>query len=117
MTFLSEGRYKLLAVVWLLLASLSAMDWLFAEAVMIEEVKDSDESRYGGRIDEDDWVDSVVFSPNADQVELLVYDDPAQTTPKHVVPMTKHGSDWKVRVRGPGVGHGLMYMYRADGAT
>ncbi|MCH5376080.1 MAG: hypothetical protein JJ992_19085, partial [Planctomycetes bacterium] len=45
----------------------------------------------------------------------MLYDAPQATSPKLEIPMKKHGDDWRIRVRGEGIGHGLLYMYRAKG--
>ncbi|MSR57322.1 MAG: hypothetical protein EXS05_06590 [Planctomycetaceae bacterium] len=82
---------------------------------LAKEIGDSDEARYGARIDTDGWVHFVVYSPDAAEVSLVLFDQPAATTPVDVVPMKKAGDDWKIRIKGPHVGSGLLYMYRAKG--
>lgn len=80
------------------------------------EVGSSDEDRYGAHVGGDRWVNFVVHAPQATAVDLLLYDDPRAVAAKHQVSMRRSGGDWKVRVRGEKVGHGLYYMYRASGA-
>lgn len=79
------------------------------------EFGSSEETRYGAHIGAEKWVDFVVYAPEATAVDLLLYSDPRARTPKHRVRMTRSGDDWKVRVRGANVGHGLFYMYQASG--
>ncbi|WP_428262617.1 alpha-amylase family glycosyl hydrolase [Haliangium sp.] len=81
------------------------------------EVGDSADARYGAHIGEGGWVHFGVYAPAATAVHLLLFDAPQALIPGQVVPMFAHGTDWRVRVRGPGVEHGLLYMYRADGAN
>ena len=76
---------------------------------------DSSESRYGARIDAGRSVHFVVYAPEAEGVELLLFDADDSRTPSRSFPMHKHGEDWKVRLSGEGVGAGMRYMYRAKG--
>ncbi len=76
----------------------------------------SEEDRYGAHIDKESWVHFGVFAPEAESVELLLYDKPDATEPAEVVSMEKSGdTDWRIKVRGKGIGHGLVYLYRATG--
>ena len=77
------------------------------------EFGSSEETRYGAHFGADKWVDFIVYAPEATAVDLLLYSDPRARAPKHRVRMTRSGDDWKVRVRGANVGHGLFYMYQA----
>ena len=83
--------------------------------VQVEEIPHDQPTRYGAQINVDGSVQFSVFSPDASKVSLLLYDDAAAKEPKHVIPMQKKGSDWRVRIRGSGIGDGLLYMYRAEG--
>ena len=73
------------------------------------------ETRYGAHVDSGGWAHFVVYAPRAVSVNLLLYGDPRARTPSQVVPMSRAGDDWKVKVHGEGVGPGLFYMYQADG--
>jgi isoamylase len=71
---------------------------------------------YGAHPRPDSWVDFGLHAPAAETIDLLLYDAPDARTPVNTAPMTKNANgDWGVRVRGPGIGPGLMYMYRATG--
>ena len=83
--------------------------------VQVEEIPHDQPTRYGAQINVDGSVQFSVFSPEASKVSLLLYDDAAAKEPKHVIPMQKKGTDWRVRIRGSGIGDGLLYMYRAEG--
>lgn len=76
---------------------------------------DSDETRYGAHIDGDGWVHFAVFAPDAEAVHLLLFAGAGDTVPRHAVPMLRHGDDWRVKIRGPGVEAGLLYMFQARG--
>jgi pullulanase/glycogen debranching enzyme len=89
---------------------------LYGQEIKVEEVQDTTETRYGAYTDAGGWINFVVFSPDADQVSLLLYNTPNATKAEQVVPMKKHGNDWRVRFRGIGIGVGLLYMYEAEGA-
>lgn len=80
----------------------------------------SDEIRYGAHIDPwdgDGWVHFAVFAPSAEAVRLLLFAGAGDTVPRHVVPMARHGDDWRVKIRGPGVEAGLLYMFQARGGN
>ncbi len=76
---------------------------------------DSSESRYGARIDASKNVHFVVHAPEADGVDLLLFDADDAKAPSRSFSMNKHGEDWKLQLSGEGVGAGLLYMYRAKG--
>ena len=76
---------------------------------------DSSESRHGARIDASGSVHFIVYAPEAEGVELLLFGSDDSRTPSRSFPMHKHGDDWKVRLSGQGVGAGMRYMYRAKG--
>jgi pullulanase/glycogen debranching enzyme len=62
------------------------------------------------------WVDFGLHAPAAQAIDLLLYGAPNDRTPANIVPMTRGANgDWGVRVRGSGVGPGLMYLYRTTG--
>ncbi|MBV8223681.1 MAG: hypothetical protein JO232_00655 [Verrucomicrobia bacterium] len=92
-----------------------ASQGLYGQEIKVEEVQDTTETRYGAHPDAGGWINFDVFSPDATQVSLLLYNTPNATKPEQVVPMKKHGNDWRVRIRGIGVGVGLLYMYQAEG--
>lgn len=79
------------------------------------EAENSTESRYGAHLDNDGWVHFVVYSPDATALNLLLFDKPDAKTPQHTIPMNKTGVNWGVKVRGEGIGDGLLYMYQATG--
>lgn len=79
------------------------------------EARDTSETKYGARIDEEGWVHFVVFSPRAQQVNLLLFENEADKIPKHVIPMTKHGADRRIKIKGTAIGPGLLYMFQATG--
>ena len=81
----------------------------------VTETENSSESRHGAHLDNDGWVHFVVYSPDATAVNLLLFDPPDSKTPQHNVPLVKAGDDWKIKIRGDGIGPGLLYMYQAKG--
>lgn len=71
---------------------------------------------YGAHPRTDGWVDFGLHAPAAKTVDLLLYGAPNDQTPANIVPMTLSANgDWGIRVRGSGIGPGLMYLYRATG--
>jgi glycogen operon protein len=84
-------------------------------AITVAGIRNSTETRYGAHIDSKGWVDFVVYSPDAAEVNLLLFDKPAAKTPEHIIPMKKSGDDWKIRIKGREIGSGLLYMYQAKG--
>lgn len=72
---------------------------------------------YGAHPRSDGWVDFGLHAPAANTIDLLLYDAPDARTPANIVPMMQGANgDWGARVRGPGIGPGLMYLYRATGS-
>jgi len=106
-------RIRVDAACWVLASAMAANS--AAAAIVVDDAGNSTETRYGAHVSSDGWVHFVVFSPNATGIDLQIYDDPAATTPAHSLPMHPHGGDWRLRVRGSGIGPGLHYMYRAHG--
>ena len=87
-----------------------------ASAFDIETAPPSSAVDYGAHPRSDGWVDFALHAPAASTIDLLLYDAPGAVAPVNVVPMTKSANgDWGVRVRGSGIGPGLMYLYRATG--
>ncbi len=71
---------------------------------------------YGAHPRSDGWVDFGLHAPAAETIDLLLYGAPNDRTPANIVPMTRGANgDWGIRVRGSGIGPGLMYLYRAKG--
>jgi isoamylase len=108
------SKYKL----WVILAAgllhfIGAPRW--SAGFTVEDYGDTGETEYGAHVDQDRWVHFVVFSPDADQVNLLLFGNPGDTTPEHTIPMKRSGDDWKIRVKGEGIGPGLLYLYQAKG--
>ncbi|HET7852895.1 MAG TPA: alpha-amylase family glycosyl hydrolase [Candidatus Methylomirabilis sp.] len=85
-----------------------------ATAQQIERAS-TGETRYGAHGDADGWVHFVLYSPGASQVSLLLFKRPDATTPSEVIPMERHGTDWRIKIRGRGIGPGLLYLYQARG--
>ncbi len=83
--------------------------------INLSAISDSTETRYGAHIDDKGWVHFVVYSPEAIQVNLLLFNQPADKMPKYTIPMKKVGNDWKTKIKGDGIGSGLFYMYQAKG--
>jgi isoamylase len=90
--------------------------WLWSsEACAQIESATSMRDGYGAHLDEQAWVHFGVHAPEADGVDLLLFDTADATTPAQVIPMEAHAGDWRIKIRGPGVGPGLAYMYRVEG--
>ena len=71
---------------------------------------------YGAHLRSDGWIDFGLHAPAAETVDLLLYAAPNDQTPANIVPMARSANDdWGIRVRGPGIEPGLMYLYRATG--
>jgi glycogen operon protein len=83
--------------------------------ITISSVDNSTETRYGAHIDGEGWVHFVVYSPDAAEVNLLLFDKADDKTPDHTFAMKKSGDDWKIKIKGEGAGAGLFYMYQAKG--
>lgn len=90
----------------LLLAPLTAQLWDVATDY-------SEETRYGAHIATDGSVHFVVYAPDADGVDLLLFTGAKDLQPTQTLPMEKAGSDWKIKVQG--IGHGTLYMFKARG--
>lgn len=90
------------------------MTWLAIAGAALESAS-SDETRYGAHLDNDGWVHFVVFSPAASAVNLLLFDSAEATAPSRTIPLERHGQDWRIKVRGAGIGPGLHYLYQASG--
>lgn len=83
--------------------------------ITVSNVNKTSERKYGAHIDNKKWVHFVVYSPNASEVNLLLFDEADAKIPQHVIPMRKSGGDWRIKIRGKGIGPGLFYMYQAKG--
>lgn len=86
-----------------------------ADGQFTEESRETSETRYGAHVDRDGWVHFVVYSPEATAVKLALFDGPDAQSPAEIVPLARSGDDWKIRIRGPRVGAGLLYLYQAEG--
>jgi isoamylase len=86
-----------------------------ASAWTTVESAPSDEQRLGAHIDQQGWIHFAMRSPGASQVRLLLFDDRRARTPAQVVPMQRHGQDWRIKIRGAEAKPGLPYMYQAAG--
>ncbi len=86
-----------------------------AASITVDDAADSTDQRYGSHLADGGWVQFGVFAPAATGVDILLYDDPDATSPAHTLPMHRHGSDWRLAIRGAGIGPGLHYLYRARG--
>jgi glycogen operon protein len=81
------------------------------------ERSSSDERRYGARIDGEGWVHFVVFAPAAGEVNLLLFGQADATAPSTIVPMEKVGQDWRIKIKGSGIGAGTLYLYQVKGGN
>jgi isoamylase len=70
---------------------------------------------FGATLQPDGWVAFGLHVPAAQSVALLLYGAPDDKVPAQSVPMTQIGADWAVRIRGPGIGAGMVYMFRVTG--
>jgi glycogen operon protein len=75
----------------------------------------SKDMRYGAHLDGEGWAHFGLHAPDAELVNLLLFDAPDATAPAQVVPMHKAAGDWRIKIRGHEVGPGLPYMFQADG--
>jgi isoamylase len=80
------------------------------------------ESRYGAHVDTEGWVHFVVHCPEPDApgqqvegIDLLLYAAMEDLVPNHTIPMERHESGFRIKVRGNGIGPGQRYMYRVRG--
>lgn len=83
----------------------------------VEASAPSETTDYGARVDADGWVHFAVYAPEASAVTLLLYDHLDDGDAAAALPMTRNGSDWRLKVRGEGVGPGLPYLYRVEGVN
>lgn len=86
-----------------------------AAEIVLDAVESSDVTAYGAHADPSGWLSFGVYAPEAETVQLLLFDDPLAALPRHVIPMNKAGTDWRIRIRGSGIQPGLHYMYQASG--
>src|ERR1700739_2806815 len=71
--------------------------------INVEEVQDAINTQYGAHIDPGGWGNFSFFSPDATQVNLLLYSAANATKPVQIIPMKKRSTDWQVRIRGKGI--------------
>lgn len=102
---------------WNVLSLLLVMAFLCPLWAQLDDIATdtSTESRYGAHIDAQGWVHFVVYSPAATAVKVLFFTQPEDISPAQAVALQKSGDNWKIKVKGTGVGHGLFYMYQAYG--
>jgi isoamylase len=79
----------------------------------IAEARDGAAARLGATVT-DKGIDFAVNSPDANKLELLIYDRASDKAPSRVIPMEKAGDTWRASV--DGLKEGTLYQYRADGA-
>src|SRR4051794_16634377 len=72
----------------------------------------SDDLRLGAHVD-GDALQFGLFAPDAEQVDLLLFDDPAATVPRQIVPLRKVGDAWRIKIQGTEARSGLLYLYQA----
>lgn len=65
--------------------------------ITVSNVNKTSERKYGAHIDNKKWVHFVVYSPNASEVNLLLFDEADAKIPQHVIPMRKSGGDWRIK--------------------
>ena len=58
---------------------------------------------------------SACMRPTRSRSSLLLFDDPAGTTPRQVVPLQKAGDTWQVKIQGTEARLGLHYLYEVRG--
>jgi isoamylase len=85
------------------------------EEILLRETADSPETRYGVHLDPDGWAHFVVHAPQATAVNLLLFEHADARTPTLTIPLRRDGADWKIKIRGQGIGTGLLYLYQAKG--
>ncbi|MBU0970370.1 MAG: hypothetical protein KKC20_06965 [Proteobacteria bacterium] len=76
---------------------------------------DTDEPRYGVHMDREGWAHFKVRAPMATSLNLLLFSGAEERSPHQTIAMGKRGTDWAIKIKGEGVGQGLMYMYQAHG--
>src|SRR5216683_5270199 len=82
--------------------------------IVLRETADSPETHYGAHLDNDGGVHFVVHAPEATAVNLLLFEKEDARTPTVAIPLRHDGPDWKIKVRGEGIGAGLLYLYQAQ---
>lgn len=85
--------------------------------IVVRETGPSEETNYGAHVGRDGWVHFIVYSPDATHANLVLFDRPEAVTPVHTIPMKKKGDDWRIKIKGEGIGPGLFYMYQAAGKS
>jgi isoamylase len=63
----------------------------------------------------DGWLHFGLYAPDAQQANLLLFDDPDATTPRQIVPLQKSGDTWQVKIQGAEARPGLHYLYEVHG--
>jgi 1,4-alpha-glucan branching enzyme len=115
---LEETQMRRIYFLFLLVIGGSILDWdvksVFSDNV-VRETADSPETRYGAHLATDGGVHFVVHAPEATAVNLLLFEKADAATPTRVIPLRRHGPDWKIKAAGEGVGAGLLYLYQARG--
>jgi glycogen operon protein len=79
------------------------------------ETGQTSETRYGAHLDNDQWIHFAVYAPLASAANLLLFQTGNDLSPSHSIPMVQSGSDWKVKIKGAGIGPGLLYMFQTQG--
>jgi glycogen operon protein len=74
----------------------------------------SEDARLGAHFS-DGWLHFGLYAPDAQHVNLLLFDDPAAVTPRQVVPLQKVSDTWRVKIQGSEARPGLNYLYEAGG--
>src|SRR4051812_24460064 len=102
----------------LLLASslVLATTWPLGVAAWTDvTVGPSDAQQYGAQPDNQGGLHFALHAPEAEQVNLLLFDSAQARAPSQIVPMQKQAGDWQIRITGPEARPGLLYMYQARG--
>jgi hypothetical protein len=81
---------------------------VLSEEIVLRETADSPETRYGAHLDTDGWVHFVVHAPEATAVNLLLFEKADARTPTLAIPLRHDGPDWKIKIKGQGIGTGLL---------
>ena len=74
----------------------------------------SEQSDFGAHF-ADGWLHFGVYAPDAQGVDLLLFEDLTATAPRQVIPLTKGGDTWRVKIQGDEARPGLPYLFRARG--
>src|SRR4051812_20268547 len=109
-------RRTILRAALLALAASAAVGLAPVSAQAWEDVASdaSDDSRLGAH-PEGGWIHFGVYAPDAQQVDLLLFDDPAAAAPRQTVPLRQAGDVWRIRIQGAEARPGLHYLYEARG--